>query len=48
MLIGREKIAQMKKTVLITGGTGFLGVHLARYFLKQKYKVILLDTAPLP
>lgn len=37
----------MVKTVLITGGTGFLGVYLARYFLKQKYKVILLDTAPL-
>ncbi len=37
----------MKKTVLITGGTGFLGVHLSRYFLKQKnYNVIALDTAP--
>ena len=37
----------MEKIVLITGGTGFLGVHLARYFLKRKYKVILLDIAPL-
>lgn len=37
----------MRKTVLITGGTGFLGVHLSRHLLKQKYKVILLDTAPL-
>lgn len=35
------------KTVLITGGAGFLGVHLARFFLKKKYKVILLDIAPL-
>lgn len=35
------------KSILITGGTGFLGVHLARYFFKKKYKVILLDTAPL-
>lgn len=35
------------KTILITGGTGFLGVHLARYFLKQKYRVVLLDTSPL-
>lgn len=35
------------KTILITGGTGFLGVHLSRFFLKQKYRVILLDTAPL-
>ncbi len=35
------------KTVLITGGTGFLGVHLARYFLKRKYRVILFDEASL-
>lgn len=34
-------------TVLITGGTGFLGVHLARYFLKRRYKVMLLDTEAL-
>src|SRR3989344_586704 len=34
-------------SVLITGGTGFLGVYLARYFLKQKFKVTLLDIAPL-
>lgn len=33
--------------VLITGGTGFLGVHLARFFLKKKYCVTLLDSAPL-
>lgn len=37
----------MQKTVLITGGTGFLGVHLSRFLLKKDYKVILLDTAPL-
>lgn len=35
------------KRVLITGGTGFLGVHLARFFLKKKYSVALLDTSPL-
>lgn len=35
------------KTILITGGNGFLGVHLARHFLKKKFKVILLDTAAL-
>lgn len=34
-------------SILITGGTGFLGVHLARYFLRKKYHVILFDTAPL-
>lgn len=33
--------------ILITGGTGFLGVYLARHFLQKKYEVILLDTAPL-
>jgi len=37
----------MAKTILITGGTGFLGVHLARFFLKKNYKVVLLDTAEL-
>ena len=37
----------MAQRVLITGGTGFLGVHLARFFLKRKYHVILLDVAPL-
>ena len=35
------------KTILITGGCGFFGVHLARFFIKKKEKVILLDTAPL-
>ncbi len=33
--------------VLITGGTGFLGVHLARRFLKEKWAVTLYDLAPL-
>ena len=36
-----------KKRILITGGTGFLGIHLARYFIKNKFKVRLLDIAPL-
>lgn len=40
------KMKDKRSTILITGGTGFLGVHLARFFLKKKYKVILLDTAP--
>lgn len=33
--------------VLVTGGTGFLGVHLARKFLKQKWDVTLFDIADL-
>lgn len=35
------------KTILITGGCGFLGVHLARYFLRNNYNVVLLDTTDL-
>ena len=37
----------MIKRVLITGGTGFLGVHLARQLLKDKYEVTLFDLADL-
>lgn len=37
----------MTNRVLITGGTGFLGVHLARRFLKEKWEVTLFDIAPL-
>jgi nucleoside-diphosphate-sugar epimerase len=35
------------RKVLITGGTGFLGIHVAKKFLKHKWKVHLLDIAPL-
>lgn len=31
--------------VLITGGAGFLGLHLAKYFCKRNYNVYLLDIA---
>ncbi len=37
----------MKKTILITGGAGFLGVHLARKFLREGFTVTLLDISPL-
>ncbi len=38
----------MRKTkVFITGGTGFLGVHLARRFLKARWEVTLYDIADL-
>lgn len=33
----------MKKTVLITGGAGFLGSHLCDKFLSEGYKVICMD-----
>ncbi len=32
--------------VLVTGGAGFLGLHLAKYFSKKKAEVYLLDVAP--
>jgi nucleoside-diphosphate-sugar epimerase len=35
------------KNVLITGGAGFLGCHLARALLQRKYRVILYDIIPL-
>ncbi len=33
----------MKKTILITGGAGFIGSHLCEYFLKNDHKVVCLD-----
>lgn len=33
------------KTVLITGGAGFLGVYLTRFLLKKGFKVVSLDIA---
>jgi len=33
----------MKKTVLITGGAGFIGSHLCELFLGKNHKVICLD-----
>lgn len=32
--------------VLITGGAGFLGLHLAHYFSQKKADIVLLDIAP--
>ncbi len=33
----------MKKRVLITGGSGFIGSHLAEYLLQQGFSVICMD-----
>lgn len=33
----------MKKTVLITGGAGFIGSHIARKLISQDFKVIIVD-----
>lgn len=35
----------MPQSILITGGAGFLGVHLARKFLKEEFDVTLFDIA---
>ena len=32
-----------EKTILITGGAGFIGSNLCEYFLSKNYKVICLD-----
>lgn len=32
-----------KKTILITGGAGFIGSNLCEYFLSKEYKVVCLD-----
>lgn len=34
----------MKKTVLITGGAGFIGSHIADELIKNKYDVVIADT----
>ena len=33
----------MSKTILITGGSGFIGSNLVKVLLEKKYKVINLD-----
>ena len=40
-----ELIIIMQKTLLITGGAGFIGSHVVRLFLKKypKYKIVNLD-----
>lgn len=34
------------KTILITGGSGFLGINLTRYLYKKGYKIRIIDLAP--
>src|SRR3989344_7553950 len=36
------------KKILITGGAGFLGMHLANFFEKQDAQITLIDIAPFP
>ena len=39
----KNKRIKKRKKVLIVGGTGFLGFHLAELFIKKKYKVFSLS-----
>lgn len=36
-------MANSQKSVLVTGGIGFLGSHLCEYFLRKQYKVVAVD-----
>jgi UDP-glucose 4-epimerase len=33
----------MKKTILVTGGAGFIGSHLTDKLIEKGYKVIVID-----
>ena len=33
----------MKKTILITGGAGFIGSNLCKFFIKKDFEVITID-----
>ena len=33
----------MKHSILITGGAGFIGSHLAQKFYEENYQVIIID-----
>ena len=33
----------MSKKIIITGGAGFIGFHLAKKLIKKKYQVIIWD-----
>ena len=39
----KSNLLQKKKKVLITGGSGYIGVHLTKMFLDSHYEVVLLD-----
>ena len=39
----KNKRIKKRKKILIVGGTGFLGFHLAEFFIKKKFKVLSLS-----
>ena len=36
----------MSRTILLTGGAGFIGSHVARHLLAHGHRVIVLDWEP--
>ena len=40
-----KKLKKLSKSILITGGTGFIGFHLARKCLDLKWSVTSLSTS---
>ena len=34
----------MRKTILVTGGTGFIGSHACQVLLEENYKIIVIDS----
>ena len=38
----KNQINNTQKTILLTGGTGFLGANLAKSLINNNYKVIIL------
>jgi len=48
--MSKKTVVQKKhrNKVLITGGAGFLGLHLAKFFKQKKWQVSLLDIADYP
>ncbi|MEA1940417.1 MAG: SDR family NAD(P)-dependent oxidoreductase, partial [Candidatus Caldatribacteriota bacterium] len=42
-LVPGTKVVIMKEKVLVTGGAGFIGSHIVDLFIKNNYKVIVVD-----
>ncbi len=41
-----QRMSEQKKTYLVTGGSGFLGINLIRYLLERGHRVVSLDLEP--
>ena len=40
----KEKVVmKKKKVVLVTGGAGYIGSHVALYLIKKEYQVVIID-----